>query len=802
MIKTIGPILSLMLVPALYGDSLTREYPAKVQRKGEIQAWAFPLQDVVLTESLFTEARDRNAGWLLSLEPDRLLAWFRKEAGLEPRGAVYGGWESMGIAGHSLGHYLSACSMMAASTGDSRFKERVDAIVSELALCQAQDPSGYVAAIPEGKRVFREVADNQIRSAGFDLNGVWVPWYTMHKVLAGLRDAYVLTGSTKALDVLEKLADWAVETTKNLTDENWQKMLACEHGGMNEVCADVYALTGNEKYLTLARKFYHKQVLDPLSRRENVLPGIHANTQIPKVIGTSFLYELTGEERYRTISRFFWETVVNHHSFANGGNSANEYFGQPDKLSVPMHDTTETCNTCNMLKLTRRLFAENPQAGYMDYYECALYNHILAHQHPTTGMIMYKGFVDMPAKKNFSDPYDSFWCCVGTGFENHAKYQESIYFHNDAVLYVNLFIPSRLNWKAKGLTVTQETGFPLSDVVALSFDAKKPAAFTLKIRRPHWVREMTLRVNGKSQPVKADESGYIAISRTFKSGDRVELQMPMSLRTEGLPDKPERLAFLYGPILLAADLDGDTPLPVLVGSPESLIEAFKFAGSLKFHAAGIAHLQTDEGWKESDLDFLPLYAVADQRYTVYMDAFTPEQWLRNLAAYEAEQQRLKEQEARTVDVLRIGEMQPERDHQLTGENTETGEFAGRKWRHALNGGRFEFRMKTLPDVPMELLCTYWGSDAGGREFDILIDGTKIADQRLENNRPGEFFNVAYPIPADLTKGKETVTVRLQAKPGRICGGLFGPCRMLKATPPSSTSPESFPADPVRRETRP
>lgn len=772
------PVFFLCLAIPAAGDSLVKDYPYKAELKVSPQVWAFPLKDVRLGDGLFKDAMDRNAKWLLSLEPDRFLAWFRKEAGLEPKAAVYGGWESQGVAGHCLGHYLSACAMQYASTGDKQFKERADYIVQELAVCQAKNGDGYVGAIPDGKRVFAEIRRGDIRSQGFDLNGLWVPWYTEHKVAAGLRDVYLHCGNAQAMEVLTKLGDWVCELTKNIDDAQWQTMLACEHGGMNEVMADLYALTGDAKYLAVAEKFYHKKILDPLSRKEDRLAGVHANTQVPKTIGAARIYEMTGNAKFETIARFFWETVVNHYTFANGGNSANEMFGRPDKQSESMHDTTETCNTYNMLKLTRHLFAMEPKTSYMDYYERALYNHILAHQHPATGMIMYKGFLDMPAKKNFCDPTDSFWCCVGTGFENHTKYGEAIYAYDNDNLYVNLFIASTLTWKDKGVTVKQETAFPAAETVTLSLTCEKPTAMGIKIRKPFWAANVKVELNGKAVESAVDTAGYINLQRTFSTGDVITLTLPMTMRLEGMPDKPSRVAFLYGPTLLAAEQSDNAPLPVLVGTPEAFIAAMKPGKPLEFQAEGVGRVQGADGWKTCGLQMVPLFAIADQPYTVYMDSFTEAQWKDKVRAYEAELKQQQAMDARTIDRLRIGEMQPERDHNLTGENTSAGDFSGRKWRHADNGGWFSFEMKTLGDTPMELVCTYWGSDAGNRVFDILIDRVKVATQTLERSKPDQFFDVVYKIPQELTRKKEKVLVQFQAMPGKMAGGLYD-CRMMK-----------------------
>jgi DUF1680 family protein len=765
-------------VSMVSADSLTMNAGDKIKAQAPIAVQSFWLEDVHLLDGPFKEAMERNSKWLISLEPDRFLAWFRKEAGLEPKGKVYGGWESNTIAGHCLGHYLSACAMMYGATGEQVYKDRTDYIVDELDACQKASGSGYLSAFPGGKKAFAEVSRGEIRSAGFDLNGIWVPWYTQHKIIAGLRDTYRFTKNPKALAVCVRHMDWIDSLLKELTAAQWQKMLDCEHGGMNEVCADMYALTGKEAYLELAKKFYDESVLEPLSRRQDSLAGLHANTQIPKIIGAARIYELSNDEKFSTIASFFWDTVVNHYTFANGGNSSNEAFGRPDKLAEPMHDTTETCNTYNMLKLTRHLFAWKPNAAYMDYYERALLNHILAHQHPETGMVMYKGFLDMPAKKSFCHPTESFWCCVGTGMENHSKYAEAIYAADADSLYVNLFISSRLNWQDKGMTVTLESDLPAGDTTTLLFKCEKPTTLTLKIRKPYWADRMTIAVNEKPQPIAVNANGYVGIKRIFKDGDTVKLVTPTSLHRSTLPDKPNRTAFLYGPTLLAAPLQQGQKSPLLVGPVgDALLKLFKQTGRLEFTASGIGYQSGPEGFSAVDIRLIPLFAIADQPYTVYMDVFTPEQWKKQQAEYEAQLQKLREREAKSVDNLLIGQMQPERDHNLSSENSTVGQFGGRTWRHAVNGW-FEFDMKVLTDEPMDLMCTYWGSDAGGRKFDILVDGTKIATESLNAQKPNEFYHEIYAIPETLTKDKTNVRVRLQSHPNNTAGGLFG-ARMLK-----------------------
>ncbi len=734
----------------------------------------------------------RDLKYLLSLEPDRFLHNFRKNAGLEPKAPIYGGWESGGVAGFSLGHYLSACAMAFATTGDVRFKQRVDYIVAELALCQSKRADGYVAAIPDGDRIWKEVAAGDIRSQGFDLNGGWVPWYTMHKLFAGLIDAYQQAGSAEAKAVALKLADWAINETSQLSQAQWQKMLDCEQGGMNESMANLYAITGEPKYLQLSEKFNHHAILDPLSRGDaSQLPGHHANTQIPKVIGSARQYEMTGDDSDRQIAETFWKAVVHDHSYVIGGNSSGEHFGPPDKLSDRLTSSTcETCNTYNMLKLSRHLFEWSPSAAYMDFTERALYNHILASQNPRTGMMCYYVPLEQGGFKTYSTPTDSFWCCVGTGMENHVKYGESIYFHDAGSLYVNLFIPSELSWKEKGLTVRQENHFPQQSATRLTFTAQQPVELTLRVRCPSWIAgAMSLSINGKAQKIASRPSSYVPITRVWKSGDVVQIGLPMKLHQEAMPDDARRVAMLYGPLVLAGGLGSQEQpkprIPVFVDDGKPLSQWLKpVAGqALAFRSQGPGRPQ--------DVSFIPFYQMHDERYSVYFDLFSPSAWQARQAQYRAEEAQLKALEARTVDFFQPGEMQPERDHNLQSEKSGAGEALGRKWRDASDGGWFAFDLQVLGDAPQDLVLTYWGGEVGNRAFDVLIDGQKIAAQTLLNNQPGKFFDVTHPLPAEMTRGKKKITVRLQAQPGSMAGGLFG-ARLLRPINSEGNTPGNTP----------
>jgi hypothetical protein len=736
-----------------------------------LSAVPFEPKDVRLLDGPFRHAMDLDAGFLLSLEPDRLLSLYRKEAGLNPKAENYGGWEARGLAGHSLGHYLSACARMYPDTGNTQFRDRVDYIVDELGACQAANGNGYLGAMPEGKRIFAEISRGEIRSAGFDLNGGWVPWYNLHKLLAGLIDAYRLGDNAKALAVATNLADWVRATTQNLTDEQWQRMLACEHGGMNEAMANLYALTANTHYLDLAKRFYHQAILDPLAAGRDELAGKHANTQIPKIIGAARLYELTGDPKFRGISGFFWETVTRNHTYVTGGNSLGEHFGPPGRLNDRLGpNTTETCNTYNMLKLTRHLFERDPQAAYADYCERAVWNHILASQNPEDGTVCYFISLEPGGHRTFLHDHD-FTCCNGSGMENHARYGEYIYFHGADELWVNLFIASELNWSDKGLRLRQETDFPNAGTTRLAFSCAKPVRLALHLRHPFWATNgFAVKLNGRTLEAPSQPQSYATVDRRWNNGDVIQVEMPLSLRAESMPDNPKRVALFAGPILLAGNLgplDSQEPVPVFITGDRSIPDWVQpLAGKpLTYRTRGAGRPQ--------EVEFTPFYASYNHRYSVYWDLFTPAEWKVRQAQYEAEFQRRKDLEARTVDLFKIGEMQPERDHNVQGEKTDAVEFGGRKLRHAYDGGWFSFEVATPTDAPADLILTYWGSETGDRTFDILLNGQKIATQSLHQDKPERFWDKVYPLPEEITKGKSKVTVKFQAHPGNFAGGVFG-----------------------------
>ena len=766
-----GAIACLAAVAALPGAGALGQPVVKVPPAVPVKAQPFEPREVRLLDGPFRHAMELDARWLLGLEPDRLLAWYRKEAGLPPKAQNYGGWEAMGIAGHSLGHYLSACARLYQTLGDVRFRERVDYIVNELAECQRANGNGFVGAMPNSKRIFEEVARGDIRSAGFDLNGCWVPWYNLHKLFAGLLDAHQLCGNARALEVAARLGDWADTTTRQLTDEQWQKMLACEHGGMNEVLAELYARTGNPAHLALAKKFYHRAVLDPLAAGRDELPGKHANTQIPKAIGAARIYELTGDAHFAAVARHFFDIVLRSHTYVTGGNSDGEHFGPSGKLNNRLGvNTTETCNTYNMLKLSRALFRLTPEAALGDYYERALWNHILASQHPENGRVLYYLTLRPGGEKNFMDEH-AFTCCSGTGMENHARYNENIFFHDGDALWVDQFIAAELHWAAKGLRVRQETDFPNTAATKLRFSADKPVKLALHVRHPFWATNgFRLKLNGQALRVSSTPASYATVQRRWRTGDVLEVEMPFSLRTEAMPDNPERIAIFDGPILLAGNVGphgSSTPVPVLV------TEGRPVAHWVKPLAGRPLAFRTDGVGRPEDVELKPFYQTYGHRHTVYWDVFTEAAWEQRQAAYRAEQQRQKELEARTVDQFQIGEMQPERDHNVQGEKSGPGEFGGRKFRHAWDGGWFSFQVAVPTNAPADLVITYWGSETGNRTFDVLVEGQQLATTRLHMDKPEQFWDKVYPLPESLTKDRAKVTVKFQAHPGNFAGGVFG-----------------------------
>ncbi|MGA2749470.1 MAG: beta-L-arabinofuranosidase domain-containing protein [Verrucomicrobiota bacterium] len=748
-------------------DSLALGYSGdKVQPLVKMEVSSFPLRQVRLLDGPFKHAMELDGAYLLSLDTDRLVHNFRLNAGLPSTAQPLGGWEAPDceLRGHFVGHYLSACAQMYAATGDERFRRKGRAVVTALAPCQDKLTNGYLSAFPES---FIDRVEQRRQ--------VWAPYYTLHKILAGLEDMYVYCGDEQALGMATKFGDWVVARNGRLTDDQMQAMLGTEQGGMNESLANLYGLTGDTKYLQMSLRFNHHRVIDPLEAGQDRLTGLHANTQIPKFIGLARQYELTGDTNLEAGAKNFWQTVVHHRSYVIGGNSDGEMFTSTNRLSQMGPNTTETCNTYNMLKLTRHLFCWEPAAEYAGYYERALCNHILASQNPQSGMMCYYVPLRAGSRKNFNSPDHDFWCCTGTGVENHGKYGDSIYFHNQTQLYINQFIGSELDWKEKGLIVRQDTRFPEEEQSRLTFHCSSPVDLELKLRHPAWaIRGFEIRLNGEN--VETGQPGaFVAIHRSWKDGDRIDVKMPFELRLEGFADKTTRVAVLDGPLVLAAEIDMNLPNPGIVTAPDQWLASLRpVAGQTATFQGAVFRIPGDASPRS--LTLVPFYKLYRHNYEVYWDQFSPDQWQERENQFAADIQKRRQIEALTVDRVNPGEEQNERDHNQMGEKSGSGDFGDHFYRDAADGGWFSWDLKTLPGVPQNLVLTYWGEDRE-RQFDILVDGQKLATERLTGSHPGAYFDQVYALPVELTKDKQKVTVKIQGSNTWV-GGVFG-VRVMK-----------------------
>ena len=769
---------------ALAGPAPARQIKNAITPAVPVVARPLPLSAVRLTGGPLKHAQDLDADYLLKLEPDRMMAYYRKRAGLEPKAEGYGGWDGDGrnLTGHIAGHYLSAVSLMYAATGDQRFKERADYIVREMKEVQDKHGDGYLGALANGKEQFIEVSKGNIRSASFDLNGLWSPWYVLHKTYAGLRDAYRYAGSGAALEVEIKFAAWAEGILSKLDDAQLQKMLNTEFGGMNEVMADLYADTGDKRWLDLSHRFDHHAVLDPLARGQDILPGVHGNTQVPKLQGHLARYLYTGDKSDGDAARFFWDSVVNHHSFATGGHGKDEYFGPPDKLSDRLDGrTAETCNVYNMIKMTRRLFALQPDVKYAEFHERALFNHILASMDPADGRTCYMVPVGRGVQHEYQGMFQSFTCCVGSGMESHALHGDGLYYESGDKLWVNLYAPSTARWEAAGVDLTTETDFPEGESASLKFTLKAPKQFTLALRRPSWAGDgFTVKVNGQPVKTPAGPGSYVELKRKWKSGDTVALRLPKTLRLEPTADNARVAAIMWGPLALAGDL-GPEPerggrragqsvnIPALVAAERPLTDWLKPVSGKP------GNFRSDGVGREQDVELMPFYRLHRRIYSVYWDLFTPAEWEKKAAELAAERERQRKREAATVSFAQPGETESERDFNQQGEETAPRVIEGRRGRGAKKW--FSLDMPVDAARPMALFITYPGEEQQTRTLEILVDGSRVGEQAIERHRPGSptksVFDVEYAIPADLTRGKQKVTVRFQAKGGNETATVLG-----------------------------
>lgn len=767
--KTTSFILALLLSVSL----------GKAQNRQQVSY--FPLQDVKLLNSPFLQAQQTDLHYILSMNPDRLLAPFLREAGLTSKVPSYTNWENTGLDGHIGGHYLSALSMMYAATGDTAVYNRLNYMLNELHRAQQAVGTGFIGGTPGSLQLWKDIKAGNIRAGGFDLNGKWVPLYNIHKTYAGLRDAYLYAGSDLARQMLVDFTDWMIDITSDLSDEQIQDMLRSEHGGLNETFADVAEITGDKKYLELARRFSHKFILDPLIKEEDKLTGMHANTQIPKVIGYKRIAELSQDDKnwnhaaeWDHAARFFWNTVVNHRSVCIGGNSVREHFHPSDNFTSMLNDVQgpETCNTYNMLRLTKMLYQDSPETNFADYYERALYNHILASQEPEKGGFVYFTPMRPGHYRVYSQPETSMWCCVGSGLENHTKYGEFIYAHQKDTLYVNLFIPSQLTWKEKGVTLTQETHFPDDGKVTLRIDKAPKKGITLKIRQPQWTghsKEYNVKINGKNEASIVEEnSNYLTLHRKWKKGDVITFNLPMKVSLEQIPDKKDYYAFLYGPIVLAAStgtghLDGlyaddsrgghiahgkQIPLqevPMLIGNPESIRNSLhkKDGNQLIFTFDGNVYPAQNK-----TLELIPFFRLHNARYAIYFRQANEEQFKiiqKEMATAERKATELANQ---TVDLIFPGEQQPESDHGIQYEQAETGTNKDRHFRRAK--GWFSYNLKVKEEAG-RIRITIQKNDRN--KVAILLNNNKLAvNPTISEADKDGFITLSWLLPQKLKSG--------------------------------------------------
>ena len=801
-IKTL-PILSAAIAWSACGaEPATRVSP-------DTPATIFPLTSVRLLDGgPFATAVQANRDYILALDPDRLLAPFRREAGLPARSEPYGNWESEGLDGHTTGHYLSALSNMIAAgedTPDGELQRRLVYMIGELRVCQGASRDGYVGGVPGSRALWTAVAAGDVEA----VKHKWAPWYNLHKTFAGLRDAWLETGNTGARDILIRFGDWCVNLTSRLNDEQMQRMLDEEHGGMNEVAADLYAITGDRKYLATADLFNHRAVLDPLIQHQDQLTGKHANTQIPKVIGLERIATLTGDKAADSGARFFWDTVTRHRSVVFGGNSVSEHFNDPhDFHPMLMHrEGPETCNTYNMLRLTEALFASRPDSAYADFYERALYNHVLASINPDHPGYVYFTPIRPDHYRVYSVAGQGFWCCVGTGMENPGKYGEFIYAGARDGIYVNLFIASELTLAQRGLRLRQETRFPDEERTRLTLNLRQPDTFTLYVREPAWVAPgaFAISVNGRPVPVTTGPSSYVAVSREWQDGDRVEIALPMHTWVEGLPDGSPWYAILHGPIVLAhpagtwemTGLRADDarmahvaagPVEPLDRVPALLADAAGIppkvvpdpaAGALHFRLVDIVEPPAAEG-----LELMPFFRLHDARYQMYWEATTREGLVLHREQVAAAERARAARDAATLDQVTPGEQQPEVEHAFQGEGTETGLHNGRHWRH---GRRIQYTLNSHAAMTAILSVTYSGDDSG-RTFDIFANNHLVATQELVAEKVGEFVEKQYPIatPILASASDGRVTIQFIARK-ELAGGIYD-VRLLR--------PDSLPQKPA------
>ena len=765
----------------------------------------FPLGDITLLDGPLKHARDLNVQVLLKYDCDRMLAPYRKEAGLQPRKPSYPNWD--GLDGHVGGHYLSALSINAA-TGNEECRKRMEYMISELQLVLDANNQrheawchNYIGGVPNSAKMWTAFSKGDFGP----YFGTWAPFYNIHKMYAGLRDAWLYCGNEQAKNLFLKFCDWAVDITRDLNDEQMEKMLGNEHGGMNEVLADAYAITGEQKYLDCARRFSHRMLLVPLENGKDCLDNMHANTQIPKVIGYQRIAELAHDVQYHNASEYFWEIVTRQRSLALGGNSRREHFPTKENCIDYINDIDgpESCNTYNMLKLTEDLNRVKPNGMYGDFYETAMFNHILSAQHPQHGGYVYFTPARPRHYRNYSAPNEAMWCCVGTGMEDHGKYGQFVWTHDKGVkaendaLYVNLFVASELNWKDRKMVIRQQTAFPYAESSVVEV-AKGKGTFILKVRKPSWCENFTVKGVGFDAD-SYEENGFVCMKRKWKKGDQVKISMPMHAYIKPMVNVPQYVAIMYGPILLGMktgteDMRGliadDSRFGQYAGGKKLALDEAPIllpkhlddiAKDLKPVPGKPLHFKLATRMENAiDGELQPFFEIHDSRYMMYWLALGENDYKAYMQKLADEEKARQALEARTVDKVNPGEQQPETDHNMEADVTERGNTEGVFFRDARDGHFFSYLMQTKGETNLSLQLKFWGQDEWRTsEFDIYVNDKLLCSVNNSHRwRTTQFKTVDYAIPSEFVKGKKEIRVKFVAHKGKQVGQIYG-VRLVK-----------------------
>ena len=765
----------------------------------------FPLGDITLLDGPLKHARDLNVQVLLKYDCDRMLAPYRKEAGLQPRKPSYPNWD--GLDGHVGGHYLSALAINAA-TGNEECRKRMEYMISELQLvldANNQRPEAwchnYIGGVPNSAKMWTTFSKGDFGP----YFGTWAPFYNIHKMYAGLRDAWLYCGNEQAKNLFLKFCDWAVDITRDLNDVQMEKMLGNEHGGMNEVLADAYAITGEQKYLNCARRFSHKLLLVPMEEGKDCLDNMHANTQIPKVIGYQRIAELAHDVQYHNASEYFWEIVTRQRSLAFGGNSRREHFPTKENCIDYINDIDgpESCNTYNMLKLTEDLNRVKPNGMYGDFYETAMFNHILSAQHPQHGGYVYFTPARPRHYRNYSAPNEAMWCCVGTGMEDHGKYGQFVWTHDkgvkaeDDALYVNLFVASELNWKDRKMVIRQQTAFPYAESSVVEV-AKGKGTFILKVRKPSWCENFTVKGVGFDAD-SYEENGFVCMKRKWKKGDQVKISMPMHAYIKPMINVPQYVAIMYGPILLGMktgteDMRGliadDSRFGQYAGGKKLALDEAPIllpkhlddiAKNLKPVPGKPLHFKLATRMENAiDGELQPFFEIHDSRYMMYWLALGENDYKAYMQKLADEEKARQALEARTVDKVNPGEQQPETDHNMEADVTERGNTEGVFFRDARDGHFFSYLMQPKGETNLSLQLKFWGQDEWRTsEFDIYVNDKLLCSVNNSHRwRTTQFKTVDYAIPSEFVKGKKEIRVKFVAHKGKQVGQIYG-VRLVK-----------------------